>query len=486
MISIQRSDSPRKPPWHVDRWIWQQCSSGGALLLFLIPIVLAVLASNLFPQIATHVRLDPIGYQERLSAIQVHFKNWTPFLEAIGAFHIRDTLWFRLLLALLAFVLFVSLGKETAKWTTPTTVCKPQGFYRSPDTVSVFASLPRDQIVEAVQETLKNHTRRIRREEQENKVYLYGERSGWAKAGTTAVYLGLLFLIAGLAANGRWGWQQANVRVPSNESVSIGPEGNHQIQLGSIRTEPAEVLEIQINGSRSFFIRWGAQGRHGSFRHEWVSKGGPLVQVHAQGADGEKLTLYNYESRPMPVNALQFAFTPQAPQQEADRLFIVADTKVVGRLVWLNKNAANGEKPRFYLWTFGEDRRTPLADQEFAASESSASGDTLVAQIGDVTYVLDVARYVIVNVAYQPGFWAFWIGGILLVGGGLVSLIPRWQTWALIAAQQGGYEVRIREQSHMQIWQRWRHREMSFAELQTHLSSARIKSTQDQANGSKS
>ena len=135
----------------------------------------------------------------------------------------------------------------------------------------------------------------------------------------------------------------------SNELVSIGPEGNHQIQLVSTRTEPTEALEIQINGSRSLFVRWGVQGRHGGFRYEWVSKGGPFVQVHAQGADGEKLTLYNYESRPMPTKALQFAFNPQAPEQEADRLFIVADTKVVGRLAWLNKDAANSEPPRFYL-----------------------------------------------------------------------------------------------------------------------------------------
>ena len=249
--------------------------------------------------------------------------------------------------------------------------------------------------------------------------------------GAAVVYLGLLFLVAGLAANGRWGWQQTNVRVPPNEPAAFGPQGNHSIQLVSVKTDPIETLDIEIDGSRALGIRWGAPGRRGSYRYEWVSRGGPFVQVYAQGPDGEKLTLYNYESRPSPVKTLQFAFSPQAPQQEADRLFIVADTKVVGRLVWLNKNAANNEPPRFYLWTFGEDRRTPLADQEFALSEPGPAGHRLTAQIGDVTYVLDVTRYVVLDVAYQPGLWAMWIGSILCAGGVAASLISRKQTWAI-------------------------------------------------------
>ena len=444
MVSIQKHDSAFKPQWHIGRWIWQRCSTTGILLLFLVPTLLALTASHVLPQIPARLRSDPIGYQESLSTIQVQFKNWTPLLEAIGAFHIEDTLWFRLLLASLAFILLVSLADQVRDLLTLPPVCQPPEFYRSADTTSVSRSLPQDQVVEAVQEQLKSDLGRVRRVTQKDQIYLYGERASWARAGAVATYLGLLFLVAGLAANARWGWQQANVHVPPNEPVSTGPGGDHHIQLVNIRTEPTETLEIQVNGSRPLSIRWGARGRRGSYRYEWVSKGGPFVQVHAQGADGEALTLYNYEPRPTPAKTLQFAFAPQAPQHEADRLFIVADTKVVGRLAWLNKNAANGEKPRFYLWTFGEDRRTPLADQEFVAAEPAGSQDTLVAQIGDVTYVLDVTRYVIVQVAYQPGFWALWTGGALLVAGVLASLVPRQQTWALVAPDQDGYEVRIR------------------------------------------
>jgi hypothetical protein len=143
-------------------------------------------------------------------------------------------------------------------------------------------------------------------------------------------------------------------------------------------------------------------------------------------------------------------------------------------LEWLNKNAANGERPRFYLWTFAEDGRTVLADQEFETSESSSSGHTLVAQIDDVTYVLGVTRYVIMDISYQPGLWALWIGGILVASGLLLGLVPRRQTWAVIAAHSDGHEVRIRDQSRMPIWRRWRRREKSYAQVYARALGARI------------
>ena len=345
MMSIQKNGSAGKPQRHIDRWIWQRCSAPGTLLLLLIPILLALAASYLLPQIPAHLRSDPIGYQERLSTLQVQFKNWTPFLEAIGAFHIQDTLWFRLLLASLGFILLVSLGNEVGDLLTPQPIRQAPDSYRSADAVALYETLPHDQDVESGQETLDGDLGHVRDETLDAHAYRHGERAAWMHAGAAVVYLGLLFLVAGLAANGRWGWQQTNVRVPPNQPAAFGPQGDHSIQLVSVKTDPTETIDIQINGSRTLDIRWGTRGHRGSYRYEWVSKGGPFVQVYAQGPDGEKLTLYNYESRPEPVKTLLFSFSPQAPQQEADRLFIVADTKVVGRLVWLNKNAANSRAP---------------------------------------------------------------------------------------------------------------------------------------------
>jgi hypothetical protein len=361
------------------------------LLLFLVPIVLALAASNLLPQIPAHLRADPISYQERLSAVQVQFKNWTPLLKAIGAFYIEDTLWFRLLLASLTFVLFVSLGQEAHALLTRRPNGQPFAFYR--------------------------------------------------RASRAVAYAGLLFLVAGLAANGRWGWQQAGVQMPLDEPMTIGPAGDHRLEFIGIEAEPVETLQLWVNGSRPLRVQWGSQRRQGRFLYQWVSKGGPLVQIYAKDADGERLTLYNYEPRPTPVETLRFAFSSENVQ-DSDPLFIVAATRSVGRLAWLNREATNGVRPRFYLSIFGEDGRTPLAETEFITVAELGGADeisdglasptaTLAAQLDEITYVLEYTRYVVVDVAYRPGLRVLWSGGILLAAGILAGAILRWRSHKL-------------------------------------------------------
>jgi hypothetical protein len=472
-MSILETESLQKLPQHVDRWIWQQCSAKRTLLLFMIPLLLALAASSLLPQIPAYVRTNPISYQERLAAIQVQFRNWTPFLEAIGAFSIQDTLWFRLLLAVVAFVLLVSLGQEISDLIAVGSVDQADKLILSAETSGTSTSLPQEQAVQAVRETIESHVRHVHSERKNDRVYLYGGHATWAKAGMAVSYLGMLFLIAGLAINGRWGWRHTDVQLPPNESISIGPGGSHSIQLLEVHTGPEETLEVVADGSRPISIRWGTRSRRGRFGYQWVSRGGPFVRLYAQRSDGTKLTLYNYEPRPSPQETLQFAFGPQASQEEGDRLFIVAENKVVGRLAWENEGDADSETPHFHLWTFGEDGLVPLADQQFGVAEDSASGDTLVAQLDDVTYVLEVARYVVVDVAHQPGLWSLWFGGVLLAGGLAINVVPRRQIWASIAPAKDGHEVRMRTKVHsIGGWKR-QQPDRPWAELCARVSSTR-------------
>jgi hypothetical protein len=379
----------------MDRWIWQQCSTRGALLLFLIPIILALAASNLLPQIPNHLRADPIRYQQRLSAAEVRFKNWTPVLEAIGAFYIEDTLWFRLLLAGATFVLCISLGRQISALFPLTFPGHSQGVYRL--------------------------------------------------ASNVVVYLGLLLSVAGLAINGRWGWQRAGIQMPQGEAIAIGPAGDHRLEFLGIETAPTDTLHLQVDESRPLHIRWGRPRWLGRFRYEWVSRGDPFVQIHARDADGDRLTLYNYEPRPTPVETLRFAFSSQ-DVQESDPVFIMGASKSVGRLAWLNRNAANDAQPRFFLSIFDEDGRTPLAETEFRPTAGSGDAtDVLVAQVDDITYLLDVTRYVVVNVAYRPGLGVLWVGGILLAAGLLTRMILLFRAWGWHARHSSALQTESEE-----------------------------------------
>ncbi len=446
-MSIQSNNPASKAPWQIDRWVWQWCSTKAALLLFLIPVAVALAASYLLPQIPAYLPPNSVSYQEWLSTIQMEFKNWTPYLEALGAFQIQDTLWFRLLMAALAFVLLVSLGAQINSFLRAPPIRQPGEFYTTPDATSFSSASPREQVIEQVKQTMHALTRHVRREDDGDKTYMNGGRRMWAAVGTVVAYAGLLVVLGGLAINGKWGWRQTDVQVSPDEPVSVGPQGAHKIRLLDVRPVPAEA-DLQIGASQRMSLKSETPTRLGGFSYQWTGKGGLWVQVRALRDTGETLTLYDYAVRPRPVETLRFSFPSAVSSEEADRLFIVSEDKVVGQLRWLNRDAVtDGEKPRLHLWILSEDGRTLVGEQELGGEAGlAAKGKTFEVTIGDVTYVLDVSRYIIVDLAYQPGLWALGIGGVLIIVGLLASSIPRQQIWALVAPHQDSTVVTVREQ----------------------------------------
>ena len=136
------------------RGFWQRCSSRGASLVLLLLLALALALSYAFPQAPAHTRSDPTTYEEWLSVTRAQYRGWTPFLEAIGAFNILDTAWFRVLLALLVFVSLVSLSEQLSRFLHPIQVRQPAEFYAVPGAVVLVSTLSLAKAVACVQRAI--------------------------------------------------------------------------------------------------------------------------------------------------------------------------------------------------------------------------------------------------------------------------------------------------------------------------------------------
>ena len=438
----QRPVAAREPRWQIDRWLWHWCSAKETLVGFLILIALALAMSYVLPQIPAQVRVDPISYQERLAAIQVTFRDWTPMLESIGGFYIHDTFWFRTLLAVLAFVILVSTGKQIGVLFQPLQVEQPDTFYDTPDATVVTTASPHAQVTEVVRQIMATLFGRIQQETDGERVYLYGSHNAWVSASTAVICLGLLFVVGGLAINGRWGWLQSDVQLLPDKPVFIGLDGSHKVEFVNAQAATTEVI-LQVGGRENVSMGSGGLARRRGYRYQLLDKGGPLVRITARGGSGEMLTLYDYDVRPEPVHSLWFTFSSATPKEEADRLFIVSEERIVGRLKWLDKSVGTSEeKPHFHLWVFREDGRTLVGEQEISTREN-----TITATVGNITFAFNVSRFVVVEVAYQPGLWVLRIGGVLVIIGLLGSLLPRQQMWSAVLAQADSVTVKIRERS---------------------------------------
>jgi cytochrome c biogenesis protein ResB len=390
-----------------------------------------------------------VGYQEWLSEVQARFKSWTTFLETLGAFHIYETPWFRFLLAVLAFIILVSLGNRVMRLLRPL-YAGQQDILRNAVQVTVLAvNAPAAQVVEGAWAAVTPRFGRTVRRECDRGTCLYGAQNAWAAASVLVTYVGLLLLLAGLAINGRWGWQQSGIRLLPGEPIFVGREASHRVQLLSTQDDSEVILDV--GEDRRVALKPGVRIAEDGFRYQLTDQGGPLVQVSAWRDTGSKLTLYDYTVRPSAVESLQFAFSPGRPQDEQDRLFIVSDEKVVGRLKWLNGlDQGTGSGSRFHLWVFLEDGRTAVGETELVARDGPVT-----AKIGDITYSLQVTRYQVINVDHQPGLPALRISAGLISLGLLAALIPRSEIWLLISETAGRVTIRAGEQK-AGLFQRFR------------------------------
>lgn len=436
--------------WRIGQRVWQLCSAREALLLFLIPIAIALTATYLLPQAPAQLYADNLQYQEWLSARQVAFKNWTPLLTSIGAFHIRQTLWFRSLLTLLAFVLLISLGEQLRLLLSPVLVRKPAPFYNSTDATSIVSDLSYDEALRKIRNVFQW---RLVQSEGPGTAYLYGGRHTWARASTAVIYLGLFGVVSGLALQARVGWWQSGIQVLPYEDVALGPGGTLQLRLLDIQpahqdqdTQPVPVAKLQIAGQTVLFVELGVPIHHRGYRYLWVSRGGPSVRLSAfRVSDSEHaLTLYDYAVSPLKADALQFSF---ASGQDPDRQFILSEDKVVGWLRWeTTERSASEDRQTFQLWLFGEDGQE-LGRETFEQVESEQDTTVQQAVIGDVLYRLEVARYIVLDIAYQPGQWLLWLGGVLLALGSLGKLVPQTRIWAQVSQETGQIVVKVRDQT---------------------------------------
>jgi hypothetical protein len=358
--------------------------------------------------------------------------------------------WFRVILVLPLFVLLVSLGEQVRLLIAPQEVQRPSSYYDSTDTHAVVSTLSFEQTIAQAQHILGPRTTLVK---EENTAHLCAGRRTWARAGTALLFLGLLVLVGGLAVESRAGWKQSEIRVLPYEDVSLGPDGSLQLRLLDIQAaddgseaQLGSTANLQVASQTVLPVQLGVPVRHRTYRYLWVSKGGPSVRLRASRvSDPERpLTLYEYAVRPQPAQSLQFSF---ALGQDSDHQFIVSEDKTVGWLHWEeNDESAGTDSPDFQLWLFDVDGQE-LGVESFRQIEGGGDTDRLRAVIGDTSYDLQVSRYIVLDIAHQPGRWLFWLGGALLALGGAGLAIPRATIWAQISAGGDQVVLKAREET---------------------------------------
>lgn len=411
--------------WRLYRRLWTWFSAREVLLGFLVVFGLALWVSHLIPQIPSAARLNLAGYQEWLSETRRQYKGWTTFLEAVGLFHVRDSAWFYGLLALLCFSLLVSAGSAFEQARALARPCSPGEHVGPLNLLTLVFSGGVQEAVDEVRRAFASAFRSVRLRELDAGVWgVCGQRAAWLAYARPVVYAGMLLAVGSVAIDGRWGWTQESAHLVPSRQEAVGPRQALVIELHTDQ----EGVRLSLPNGASAALDQNRPVRLAGHRYTLAQAHSPLVRLTAYSVDGQDLTLYEYAVRPQPGKAIEFEFSTLESEGERDHLFIVSEEKLVGRIEWLSPQSANETTEQvFRLGIFGEDGQVLVGDQEIRVGEEPVSS-----VIGDVIYRLDVSRYAVVDIAYEPGAWPLRIGIALLVIGILASLLPMQHTWATV------------------------------------------------------
>ncbi len=423
----------------ISRGLWRWGSSRGALLVPLLLLAATLALSYTFPQASAYVRSDPITDEEWLSGVQVRYRRWTPLLRTVGLFHVRDTPWFRALLALLVLVLLVSIGQRVGELAEEWRVRHPEPFYDR-GSARLTTDLPADEAADRVSQALSGLQMSVRQVREAGVTHLRAQRRAWARVDVPLGLLGALCMVAALGANSRWGWTQPGIQVLPNQTIQVGPQRDHRLELVQ-GTDDSRGAWIEVNGSERLFVDRERGVSSGAFRYALTDDGGPLVGVSALNRDGEPLALSEYTLRPEHHSELQLVFSA-ASEEQAVRLFILPQAKTVVRLEWREDRGVGAGPPRFQQWAFEQGAQQLVGTAEITASEGTAT-----THIGEITYQWTISSYAVLDLAYQPGRWLLGIGAVLALLGLAAQFVPRQQAWAILQSTEEGTSIGLYEHS---------------------------------------
>jgi hypothetical protein len=407
------------------------------LLVSLLVLAATLALSYVFPQASAYVRSDPISYEDWLAGVQVLYRRWTPLLRTIGLFHIRDTPWFRALLAFLGLFLLLSIGDRVGALANEWRTRQPEAFYARRG-AHLMVDLTLDDAEHRLARAFNDLGMAVRRRNDGETTYLRAHRRAWACTDALLGLLGALCMVAALGVNGRWGWFQPGVQVLPGQTVPVGPHGDRRLELIP-GTEGSRGAWVEVDGSTRVFVDRERGALSGPLHYELTGRGGPLVTVSAS-SQGESLALAEYTLRPEPQSELQLAFSA-ASEEQAVRLFILPEAKTVVRLEWRNEQGDAAGPPRFQQWAFEQGAQQLVGTAEIEAVDGAAT-----THIGQVTYQWVISSYAVLDLAYRPGGWLLGAGALLALLGVIAHFVPRQQVWARIRAAEKGTLVTLCKQ----------------------------------------
>jgi len=358
----------RRTFWHA---IWDLATGDIAFSIALFALALCWLLLLLVPQAPS----NPLAIGQWLIRVESRLGPLTDPLRTLGLFSLLDSPFYRVLLAMLAFLLLVRAAAWAEQLWRNRDVGRGSGQWlpvkgRSMDEAARWLARRGYR----TRRTVKGHV-------------LQADRWPWAELAGFLAHVGPLLLLAGLLVGEIWGWRVDGVVGSSDERISV--PGHGEIAL----------METAV----------GPQANQPGVR-VYIEGLGPELTLSATDTEGRPLGLQRAPDEPV-LPSLRFRLT----EEEPDAYFAIPEAGLIVRIVPDPETALEPEGP-LRVQVFRS-----LSGQ--LVWEENLGGQAADLAFEGVRVRLQRGSYPMLAIAYDPGHWlkaiALVITGLAMLGWGL-------------------------------------------------------------------
>jgi len=421
--------------------LWHMASGKSTRLVLLALLALSLVLGGLLPQLPAADAVDPATANRWLSTTTARFGTWGTPLRAVGLFDIGYALWFRLLLALLAFHLLLSAveAAQTAWAALSNRRRPPLPPSDASHEASASLSPPLREAVDAVRSQLAASGLRVPGEQQEEETptgaILYADRARIGVLGPLLGNIGALLLLFGMFINSAWGWQTGNLLLAPEQEIALGHDTGLGLRLAPATHAASSGQLLFLDGSGQAIARPLGIARPARYRGISVHQkdDGPALMVRGEDRAGQPLTLHALTAEGTAGDAVSLSFD----RPQAERHLTVPDHNLALRIVaQASTSEDQADQVAFMLQVYQGGSSEPIIETSIRESG--------VLEVDEARFEFRPERYTVLQVGHNPGLAWLFAGGLLILLGVTAPLIwPALQVWAELIPERRAVMVRL-------------------------------------------
>jgi len=220
--------------------LWHFLTSMKLAIILLLVLAVAAIVGALVIQAPAGVADDPPARAEWLAGGRPRFGGWTDPMATLGIFWIFSTIWFRLLVGLLAASLIAcTVQRIPGTWRTMTKPHVDVGasfFEHAPQHEAMTFQQPPAEVLATAQAVLRKKGYRALTLD-DGVVHLYADKNRWAPWAGLVAHASIVVILAGAIIGSLWGFRDGQFMLAEGASSAVPTVPGAVITLNSFKDE---------------------------------------------------------------------------------------------------------------------------------------------------------------------------------------------------------------------------------------------------------